>query len=193
MDYLELVPVPPRKTFNLGLTSPGNAHMLGLFGHSVEGGAYAPDGQCMPATRADFAKLLTTRSVGPFKVTGLIPAVQSLEDVLSRVAAELPDLFAIMGTAGMHCSRYTKIIQDDGSLKIGPGLSNHSWGTAVDIKLQGKLDKQGNDLVQRGLLMLSAYFNAAGWYWGAAFPTEDGMHFEASKSLLARWKASGAF
>ncbi|MCT4839885.1 M15 family metallopeptidase [Pseudomonas aeruginosa] len=43
----------------------------------------------------------------------------------------------------------------------------------------------------RGLLILANYFNAAGWYWGAAFPTEDGMHFEVSRGLLAQWKKDG--
>jgi hypothetical protein len=91
----------------------------------------------------------------------------------------------------MLCSRFTKIKQKDGSLKIGPGVSNHSWGAALDINLGGNLDAQGNDRTQRGLLILSTYFNAAGWYWGAAFPVEDAMHFEASTSLLARWRAGG--
>jgi len=43
---------------------------------------------------------------------------------------------------------------------------------AVDIKLDGALDKQGDDRCFRGLLILSRYFNAAGWFWGVSFPTE---------------------
>lgn len=191
MNYLELIPVPPKNTFNLGLTSPGNSYMIDLFGHPVQGAAYRTDGKCTQPNSPTFTSLLVTKNVGPFKVTGLKPAVQSLQDVLSRVRQEIPDLYTILGSSGMLCSRFTKIRQPDGTMKIGPGVSNHSWGAALDINLGKNLDAQGNNKTQRGLLVLSSYFNAAGWYWGAAFPVEDAMHFEASKSLLARWKVSG--
>lgn len=135
--------------------------------------------------------LLATRNVGPFKATGLRPALRSLQEVLARVQLEVPDLYALLKSSGMLCSRFTKIRQPDGSMRIGPGISNHSWGAAIDINLGGHLDAQGNGKTQRGLLILSTYFNAAGWYWGAAFPVEDAMHFEASRSLLARWKQAG--
>jgi len=193
VNYTELVPVPDKSTFNLGLTSPRNKDMLGYFGHPVVGGKYDPEGECTTVDSPVLRPLLVTRSVGPFRVTGIRPAVESMKHVLTRVENEVPDLYSILGTAGMQCARYTKIRQPDGTLKIGPNISNHSWGTAVDIKLDGKLDAQGNKLVQRGLLILSTYFNAAGWYWGAAFPVEDAMHFEASRSLLARWKREGRF
>lgn len=191
MDYLELIPVPPRDTFNLGLNSPKDDHMVELLGHPVRGGAYRRDGECTPANVRTFTERLVTANVGPFRATGLQPAIHSLREVLGRVRNEMPDLYAILGTAGMHCARFKKIRSRNGSLQIGPGISNHTWGTAIDIKLRGSLDAQGDQRTQRGLLVLSAYFNAAGWYWGAAFPTEDAMHFEASKSLLARWRAAG--
>jgi hypothetical protein len=50
---------------------------------------------------------------------------------------------------------------------------------------------QGDDECFRGLLILSRYFNAAGWYWGVTFPTEDGMHFEVAESTLRQWKKDG--
>lgn len=190
MNFLELIPVPPKNTFNLGLTSPRNSYMLNLFGHPVVGAAYRLDGKCTQPNNPTLTPLIVTKNVGPFKVTGLRPAVQSLQDVLARVKQEIPDLYALLGSSGMLCSRFTKIKQPDGSTKIGPGISNHSWGAALDINVDGNLDAQGNNKTQRGLLILSSYFNAAGWYWGAGFPVEDAMHFEASKSLLARWKAA---
>jgi hypothetical protein len=191
MDYLEKIPLPAKSTFNVGLTSAGNQQMLDLFGHPVKGAAYLKSGDCTSPNNKSFVALLETRSVGPFKVTGLKPALDALTEILARVKAELPDLYDMLGTAGMQCSRFTKIRQKDGTLKIGPNISNHSWGTAVDIKLKGQLDKQGDNDTLRGLLVLSAYFNAANWYWGAGFSTEDAMHFEVSKSLLAKWKAAG--
>lgn len=140
MDLLELIPVPPKNTFNLGLTSPGNNDMLDLFGHPVQGGAYRSDGKCTQPNSPTFTPLLVTRNVGPFKVTGLRPAVQSLQDILVRVQQEVPDLYTILNSSGMLCSRFTKIKQPNGSIKIGPGVSNHSWGAALDINLGGSLD-----------------------------------------------------
>ena len=191
MDYLEKIPVPPKETFNVGLMSVRNDRMLELFGHPVKNAKYLASGDCTPVNNATFAKRLETRNVGPFKVTGLKPALDSMTQILERVKAEVPDLYAMLGTAGMHCARFTKIRQKNGTLKIGPGISNHSWGTAVDIKLKGQLDTQGDKITLRGLLVLSAYFNAASWYWGAGFSTEDAMHFEVSKGLLAKWKQAG--
>lgn len=191
MNYLEKLPVPAKGTFNIGLTSPKNADMLGLFGHSVINGAYNPNGKCTVVNNPVFKAKLATRNVGPFKVTGLNVALDSLAAIFSRVESEVPDLYALLQTEGMLCARFTKIKQPDGSIKIGPDVSNHSWGSALDIKLGGILDPQGDNKVQRGLLVLSTYFNSAGWYWGAAFPTEDAMHFEVSKSLLANWRKAG--
>lgn len=191
MSLLELIPVPPKSSFNLGLSSPGNRYMKNFLGHPVIDEAYRPDGSCTEPNNRKFRELLVTQDVGPFHVTGVLPAVQSLRDVLGRVESELPELYAILGTEGMLCARLTKIKKPDGSLRIGPSISNHSWGCAIDIKLNGSLDVPGNDKTQRGLLILSSYFNAAGWFWGAAFPVEDAMHFEVSKSLLGRWRRDG--
>jgi hypothetical protein len=191
MDFLEKIALPAKGTFNIGLTSPKNADMLALFGHPVTNAAYDPNGKCTPVNNPGFKAKLATRSVGPFRVTGFVPALDSLTAVLARVEAEVPDLYALLQTEGMLCARFTKIRRPNGSIKVGPGVSNHSWGTAIDIKLGGVLDTQGDNTVQRGLLVLSTYFNAAGWYWGAAFPVEDAMHFEASKSLLANWRKAG--
>lgn len=191
MSYVEPVPVPNRELCNVGLTVPTNAYMLELFGHVVTGGHYSADGSCTAPNAPGFVPRLVTANVGPFRVTGLAPAIGSLTGILGRVRVETPDLYVLLGSAGMQCSRYTKIRQPNGGLKIGPGLSNHSWGTAVDIKINGALDRQGDNMTQRGLLILSSYFNAAGWCWGAAYRTEDAMHFEVSRSLLARWRQSG--
>lgn len=107
-----------------------------------------------------------------------------LADILAAVKKEIPDLYAILDQDGMACARRVKILQKDGSIKLGKNPSNHSWGLAIDITLNGALDKQDDDKCFRGLLILSRYFNAAGWYWSVPFPTEDGMHFEVAQSTL---------
>jgi hypothetical protein len=63
-------------------------------------------------------------------------------------------------------------------------VSNHSWGTAIDLAIEGKLDDRGNNLIQFGLQLISGIFNTNGWYWGAGFTTEDAQHFEVGSALV---------
>ena len=66
-------------------------------------------------------------------------------------------------------------------------ISNHPWGTAIDLTLNGVLDAYGDSHVQYGLTLIAPIFNRHGWYWGAAFGKEDGMHFEGGRALVSRW------
>jgi hypothetical protein len=144
-----------------------------------------------PITGAKLKSRIVRKSVGPFPVTGFDLAVESLKSVLDSVKKEIPDLYAVLGTEGMACARYTKIRQPNRTIKLGKHPSNHSFGLAIDLKIKGVTDRQGDNKCFRGLLILSKYFNAAGWYWGVAFPTEDAMHFEVSNQLLSRWQKEG--
>lgn len=133
---------------------------------------------CLPPENPAFVSLVQTHNFGPFRATGLRPAVNALQTILDEVAVRHPSIHARLGTAGMLCCRLVR-----GSTSV---ISNHAWGTAIDLKVDGKLDVRGNGLVQRGLLAIAPIFNRHGWYWGAAFPTEDGMHFEASDQLIRK-------
>jgi D-alanyl-D-alanine carboxypeptidase len=185
-DYLEIIPKPDPSTVNVGLSSPKLSTLRSLLGEPRSD--YT--GKCQPIT-GPFKKRIVTKSVGPFKCTGVDVAVAALAEILAAVKAEVPDLYDVLGTEGMACARKVKIKQKDGTIKLGKNPSNHSWGLAIDIKLKGKTDNQGDDKCFRGLLILSRYFNAAGWYWGVAFQTEDAMHFEVAESTLKRWKKEG--
>ena len=146
-------------------------------------GNYGTD--CQPPTNPVFQALLETADVGPFRCTGIRPAVSALKAILVDVKAAHPDLHGRLGTAGMQCCRFVR-----GST-ITP--SSHSWGIAIDLTIDGQpVDPPGDDMVQRGLLDLWPIFNAHGFYWGAAFPREDSMHFEASDQLVRKWSRDGA-
>jgi len=185
-DYLELIARPAASTVNVGLSSPKLSTLRSVLGEPRAN--YT--GDCQPIT-GPFKKRIVTKSVGPFRCTGVDVAVAALADILAAVKREVPDLYDILGTEGMACARKVKLRQPDGSIKLGGNPSNHSWGLAVDITLKGKLDVQGDKKCFRGLLILSRYFNAAGWYWGVSFPTEDAMHFEVAEITLKRWKKEG--
>jgi hypothetical protein len=104
--------------------------------------------------------------------------------VFSAVQSAKPDLYALLGTAGMLCVRYVR-----GSTT---NFSNHSWGTAIDITIGGVLTPRGSTTVQQGLVDLCPFMNAEQFFWGAGFsPTPDGMHYEASSELIAQWKSDG--
>lgn len=130
---------------------------------------------------AALQKLTKTASVGPFRATGLTPAVDALTRVFAAVKSAKPDLYALLGTEGMSCVRYVR-----GSTSV---FSNHSWGTAIDITIGGQLTPQGSTTVQQGLVELAPFMRAERFFWGAAFSTADGMHFEASEELIREWKS----
>lgn len=168
-----------RDRFNKGVTQPRNRVMMELLGPPRD--SYSTD--CQPITSPRLKALVETREVGPIRVTMLRPALDSLERVFARLAETDPDIHAKIGTAGAVCARFIR-----GS---STAVSNHSWGTAIDVTLQGELDPFADGGTQFGLLLLAEYFNDEGWYWGAGYNREDSMHFEVGEELLRRWAVEG--
>ena len=174
-------PVPIPAGINRGVSNAKQVTMLSLLGSPRS----SYDQTCREITNPQLHDMLVTEDVGPFKVRGLRPAVASLRLVLADVRIRNPDVHAALGTAGMHCARFVR-----GSTR---SISNHSWGTAIDLTLNGVLDARGDRMVQRGLAMVHDIFNDHGWFWGAGFGTEDAMHFECGDGLIRRWHAEGVF
>ncbi|MEM9551913.1 MAG: M15 family metallopeptidase, partial [Pseudomonadota bacterium] len=139
--------------------------------------------ECMGVTNDRLKALMETRQVGPIRVTMIRPALDSLERIMSKLQATEPDIYAAVGTAGAICARYVR-----GSTR---SISNHSWGTAVDIKLQDRLDGFADGGTQFGLMILAELFNEEGWYWGATYNREDSMHFEVGVETLRSWASAG--
>ena len=176
VDYTVTVPIP--SGINNGLTNGTQATMLAALGNPG-----TPDPGCGPVSAA-MQPLMKTASVGPFRVTGLGPAVDALTRVFSAVQSAKPDLYAVLGTAGMLCVRYVR-----GSTT---NFSNHAWGTAIDMTIGGVLTPRGSTTVTQGLVDLCPFMAAESFFWGAGFsPTPDGMHFEASNELITQWKTNG--
>ncbi len=167
------------RRFNVGLTQPRNSTMLEVLGRPRE--SFSTD--CQPVTNARLRDLLETRDVGPIRVTMVRPAMESLERIVDRLRVEEPDLHAALGTAGALCAR---LIRGSSS-----AISNHSWGTAIDLKILDRLDAFGDGGTQFALVVLAELFNDEGWFWGATYSREDSMHFEVSEEALRRWAAEG--
>jgi hypothetical protein len=178
VDYAKMVAIP--SGINSGLTAASQSAMIDALGKP---GDLTQD--CSAITNAALKKLLVTQSVGPFKVTGLKPAVDALTNVFTAIKAQKPDLYAVITTAGMTCCRAVR-----GSTT---NYSNHSWGTAIDLGINGVLTPLGSQTVQQGLVDAAPFFAAEQFFWGAGYQSRpDGMHFEASNELIASWKSSGA-
>ena len=177
MALTDLQPVP--SGVNQGLHGSGNALMLSLLGNPRAN--YNED--CQEVTNAKLRARIKTDSVGPFRVTGFDLAVDSLKQVMADIAAQQSDVHAALSTAGMLCARLVR-----GSRTA---ISNHSWGCAIDLKINGVLDPRGDNKVQHGLVLICPMFNRNGWFWGATFQTEDGMHFEISREKMQQWQAEG--
>ena len=120
MNPTQIVPIP--SGINQGLHSAKNTTMLQILGRARN----TFDNECRPATNDPVKGLLVHQDVGPFQVTGIRPAVESLRDVLAQVKNAHPEVHEVLSTAGMFCAR---LIRDSQS------ISNHSWGTAVDISV----------------------------------------------------------
>lgn len=171
------VPKPLPASMNPGLVAANNRYMQNKLGQPRD--QFGVD--CQPLTNEQLRRNIVVDSVGPFRVQGLRPAVASLRAVMEEIARSQPEVYRVLGTAGMLCCRYVR-----GSTT---SISNHSWGTAVDLKINGVLDRRGDNNVQYGLTLIAPIFNRFGWYWGAAFRTEDAMHFEGSRTLIDEWSS----
>jgi hypothetical protein len=174
VDYKKMVAIP--SGINPGVSAASQATMMSALGNPG-----TPQDSCGTPS-AGLQRLMKTASVGPFRVTGLAPAVYALTRVFAAVKSAKPDLYSLLGTAGMLCVRHVR-----GSTT---NFSNHSWGTAIDMTIGGQLTPRGSTTVQQGLVDLAPFMQAEQFFWGAAFPTPDGMHFEASNELIAEWKSN---
>jgi hypothetical protein len=179
MAITDLIPIPDG--INPGLNGARQITMKALLGNPR--GSFGRD--CQPVTNPVLRKMIRTEDIGPFRVTGLGPAIDTLKQVLVEVREEEPEVFAALGSSGMLCARLVR-----GSAS---SISNHSYGTAIDLNLNGMLDQRGNRKVQVGLARIAPIFNRHKMYWGAGFPTEDAMHFELSDQKIRELHAAGVF
>lgn len=178
-QYAQVVLVADRRALNKGLTVPTSGWLTQTFGPPADN----LGDTCATMTNPRLAALLQDAQVGPVKVKMLKPSIDSLGVVLDKVKLADPDLYARINTSGSLCVRLVR-----GS---ATSTSSHSFGLSVDLNIDGVLDTLGDGRTQLGLTILSDFFNADGWVWGAGYGREDSMHFEASKELIESWIKDG--
>ena len=178
-SYAQVVVIPARRTLNQGMTVATPGFLEDLLGRPRQ----TLSDDCEPMTNETLREMLVLEEVGPIRVRMLKPAVESLHRVFQEVRRTDPDLYDRIGTAGSLCVRRIRGTTDR--------LSSHSFGTAVDLTIDGRLDDFGSGMTQLGLTILADFFAAEGWIWGAAFGREDSMHFEVSRETLLEWREEG--
>jgi len=181
------VPIPP--DINGGLTSAQQNTMIEIFPQPCE----LTDNDA-PITNLRLRQhLVQNVKVGPLTVTGLRPAVDTLTRIIAAAEQREPDLIKALGTQGMLvCRKVRPVKGQPPSPGQPPHYSNHSWGIAIDLTINGKTHDR-NEKTFVGLLMLCPFFNAERFFWGAGFRKhfQDPMHFEASDELVRDWEAQG--
>lgn len=171
----DLIPIPAKEVMNKGLSSASESTMLEILGKPGE-----LTSACSDPSNTFIKKLLFGVNVGPFKVSGLSYAVESLKQIFDQIKIELPEVYNEVKTAGVLCIR---------SRRHNPSkYSNHSWGSAIDIYFGSGVIDQGIHQTQRGVYQLFPYFNNHGWYWGAEFSGDyvDSMHFELAEETIKK-------
>lgn len=181
--FSELIAVASLPPINVGLHSATEQTMISILGRPA---GDIDSKSCKNQFASETVKRLqVTKSVGRFKVTGLSPAVDSLAGIFDEVRSKDPDLLGAVGSAGMLCVRLRRPTSGVPSTK----LSNHAWGTAIDISIDGSADTKPDGMVQRGIALLIPFFNRAGWFSGVGF--KDDTHFEVADETIHAWAQAG--
>jgi hypothetical protein len=169
------IPIPPKDSMNTGLSPAKESTMLMKLGKP---GKLTKD--CSDPIGKFKKRVKFGVDVGPFKVSGLDFAVESLRQIFLEVQQQLPDVFSHVKTEGMLCVRHRR--------KAPSLFSNHSFGTAIDLFFGTKVVDQGVHLTHRGNFLLFPFFNRHGWYWGAEFSGDfvDSMHFELAEETILK-------
>ncbi|WP_390915581.1 M15 family metallopeptidase [Pseudosulfitobacter sp. SM2401] len=177
--YAQVVLIANRRNVNPGISVGGSRWLEGFLGRPRQN----LSNDCEAMTNPKLKSMLVLADVGPIRVRMLQPAVDSLTRVFEKVRATDPDLYARIASSGSLCVRQIRGTQGR--------TSTHSFGLAVDLNIDGRLDTLGDGKTQLGLTILADFFREEGWVWGAGFTREDSMHFEVSRQMLEQWRKDG--
>ncbi|RYH11815.1 M15 family metallopeptidase [Tropicimonas sp. IMCC6043] len=178
-EYTEVVLIQNRTGFNNPLSVASSSFIVDLLGRPRD----VLSDNCEPMTNEGLKAMLRTEQVGPVTVTMLEPAIESLKRVFESIRRTDPKLHDLINTAGALCVRQIR--------GTTGRYSNHSFGLAVDLNINGRLDNFTDGKTQLGLIIIADFFHEEGWIWGAGFNREDSMHFEVSKEKLLEWRSEG--
>lgn len=173
-EFTKEVKRPAPESVNSGLTACKNSTLIAKFGKPRAN----VTAEFQSVTNPVLKKRLKKGTWFGDPITGLDYAVDSLARIEAQIRKNHPELVKHMGTAGMLAVRLVR-----GSKST---ISNHAWGTAIDLSFDGAVDDRGDGMCQAWLLLVYGYFHKEGWYWGTEFPTEDSMHFDLADETVKK-------
>jgi hypothetical protein len=188
--YLEPVELSDHLPINTGLTAANEQTMISTLGSPL-----------MPLTTNDQPNRAsplvtqlrqTVRISQNIAVTAIRPSIESLKKILAKAFQQERDnghdLESVLSTDGMLVVRLRRPTSGIPSKKI----SNHAWGTAIDMKIIGH-SSPGNTghSIPGFIASLLPFFNEEGWFSGIAF--HDTMHFEVAEGTIRQWLNEGRF
>jgi hypothetical protein len=179
-SFAGTVLIAGRREINSGLSHASPDFLKELLGLPRED---LTDDCNLEMTNEKLAEMLVVDDVGPINVRMLRPAILSLKQIFKDIEVYEPELYTRIRSSGSLCVRLIRGSDDTASA--------HAYGLAVDINIDGHLDTLGDGKSQLGLILVSEFFQKAGWYWGAGFGREDSMHFEVSREKLEQWRRLG--
>lgn len=167
------------QNINQSLTRVQRETLMRIFGVPCESSPY-----CSPVTNPKIKGLIVTEDVGPFKVTGLKPAVDALRRIFTDVKQHEPELYSQIRNQGMLCCKESRS-------RVRETHEGHAWGVAIDLMIEGRSEVFGDKKTQSGLIKLAPYFQKEKFFWGAEGAIENSMHFEVSDELIKEWEQQG--
>src|SRR4051812_34937215 len=103
LSLRDKVPIPPKDTMNPGLSAATEVTMIRKLG--IPGRLTA---DCSSPIDPIKKRMKFSVDVGPFKVSGLDFAVESLIQLFGEVKKELPEVFSQVKTEGLLCVRHRR-------------------------------------------------------------------------------------
>jgi len=120
----QLVDLDTITPINVGLTSASEETMISLLGRPRD----VNSTECNNAKASDTVKRLSVlQSVGPFRVTGIKPAVDSLREVFAEAKQQEAKLWDALGSEGMLCVRFRKPTSGKPSTKLSTTAGARPW------------------------------------------------------------------
>jgi hypothetical protein len=188
-DWSTRVAIPAANTFNQGVSQAGSTWMRSNVGNIPQ----PPCSNASPYTfynstvPASYRAQIETRSFGPnITITAHRATLDRLQTAFDQFRAYNAEAFGQLRSAGGFGVRQTI---NNGV--CNGGISNHSWGTAVDLYFGTHVDPAGDDLTQAGAVQLASYMNMNGFYWGAGFGNRDDQHFELGQEAILQALGAG--
>ncbi|WP_156383849.1 calcium-binding protein [Methylobacterium sp. Leaf456] len=184
--WSELVSLSTVKNLNINpdgtkLTTPTAALLEDLLGTPINNGngTYA---------YSNHIKAMLARDKSSVVIDGVkYDTIKVVADSLTKIMNEASSIYgSLKGMTPILESLSSAGVLVPRKIDGKESFSSHSWGTSIDLKVDGILDYVADGQLHLALAKITPLFNKEGWVAGSGFSggREDDMHFEFSTAKL---------